>query len=154
MPSLNQLLPVRSLLNKIKYTVYTKVWGMSIHPTCRFSLSAKFDKTYPKGIHVGEYTYIAFKTSILCHDMTRGLYLDTRIGKNCFIGAHSIILPGITVGDGSVVGCAAVVTKDVPPGSIVAGNPARIIREGIEVGQYGRFPFADENERRCLGTDK
>lgn len=129
---------------------YTRVWGMDLHPTCQFSMSAKFDKTYPKGVHVGEMSYVAFDTRILCHDRTRGLYLHTRIGRNCFIGGASLILPGVEIGDGSVVGAGSVVTKSVPPGCVVAGNPAQILREGIDVGPYGRFADADARESRLV----
>ena len=51
------------------------------------------------------------------------------IGSNAWIGAGATILPGVTVGENSVVGAASVVTRDVPANTIVAGNPARIIRE-------------------------
>lgn len=50
------------------------------------------------------------------------------IGKNCWIGEKVIILPGINIGDWSIVGSGAIVTKDVPSFSIVVGNPARIIK--------------------------
>lgn len=50
------------------------------------------------------------------------------IGKNAWIGAGATILPGVTVGENSVVGAASVVTKDVAPDTIVAGNPARFIK--------------------------
>jgi acetyltransferase-like isoleucine patch superfamily enzyme len=109
-------------------------------------LSAKLDRTFPPGVHVGEYSYLAFESRILTHDRTRGLYLHTRIGRNCFIGGRALILPGVEIGDGCVVGAGAVVTKSVPAGSIVAGNPARVIRTGIEVGPYGRFLNADAIE--------
>jgi acetyltransferase-like isoleucine patch superfamily enzyme len=52
----------------------------------------------------------------------------TRIGKGASIGSGATILPNITVGENALVGAGAVVTKDVPPNAIVAGNPARVFR--------------------------
>lgn len=52
---------------------------------------------------------------------------DVVIGDHAWIGYRALILPGITIGEGAVVGAGATVTKDVPPYAIVAGNPARII---------------------------
>ena len=130
---------MRTRILSLRHWYYTKIWGMDIHPTVVMSLSARLDKTHPRGIHIGEGTYIAFDAAILAHDMTRALKTDTFIGRNCFIGARSIILPGVTIGDGSVVGSGSVVTKSVPPASVVAGNPAQIIKSGIEVLQFGRF---------------
>ncbi len=120
---------------------------MDLDPTCRFSLSARFDRTYPRGVHVGPQSYVAFEAAILSHDMTRGLYLHTRVGRHCFIGARSVVLPGIEIGDGSVVAAGSVVTRNVPPRSLVGGNPAKIIRADIEVGPYGRFTFAELNKQ-------
>jgi acetyltransferase-like isoleucine patch superfamily enzyme len=55
------------------------------------------------------------------------------IHDDVWVGAMSIVLKGITIGEGSIVGAGSVVTKDVPPWTIVAGNPAKIIREiGID----------------------
>ena len=124
----------------------TRIWGMDIHPTAQVSLSAKLDRTFPVGVHIGPASYVAFEARILTHDMTRGLYLHTRIGTNCFIGGRSLILPGIEIGDHCVIGAGSVVTKSVPPRSLVAGNPARILRSDIEVGAYGRFLTADATE--------
>jgi acetyltransferase-like isoleucine patch superfamily enzyme len=143
---LNRLKGLRSLLIAVRRLVYTKVWGMDIHPSAQFSLSAHFDRTFPPGVHVGAQTYVAFEARILTHDMTRGLYLHTRIGENCFIGGRSLILPGVEIGDNSVVGAGSVVTRSVPPGSLVAGNPARILRSDIKVGPFGRFLTADATE--------
>ncbi|KAA0681733.1 acyltransferase [Neorhizobium sp. P12A] len=147
--SLNQFLWVRSLLVKAKYWYYTKFWGMNIHPTATYSMSVKLDKTYPKGVHIGEYSYLAFDVAILTHDRTRGVYRNTTIGRNCFIGARSIILPGVEIGDECVIGSGSVVTRNIPSRCIAVGNPAKVIRENIEVGKYGRFSFADipESER-------
>lgn len=51
------------------------------------------------------------------------------IGRNCWIGAGAIILPGITIGDHVVVGAGSVVTKDLPSGVVAVGNPCRVLRE-------------------------
>lgn len=51
------------------------------------------------------------------------------IGHHCWISARVIVLPGVTIGDGAVVAAGAVVTKDVPPWTLVGGNPARVLRE-------------------------
>lgn len=142
-----QLAFLRTLLVNVHRTVYRRLFRMDIHPTCNFSLSAKFDKTNPRGIHIGEYSYVAFDAAILTHDLTRGVRLHTRIGNNCFIGARSIVMPGISIGNGSIVGAGAVVTRDVPANAIVAGNPAKIIRESIQTGRYGRLPGADDIQR-------
>lgn len=143
---LNRLLGIRRILVEALRFYYTRIWGMDIDPTAEFSLSAKFDRTFAKGVHVGAQSYIAFESRILSHDRTRGLYLHTRVGRNCFIGGRSLILPGVEIGDNCVVGAGSVVTKSVPPRSVVAGNPAKILRSDIEVGPYGRFADADANE--------
>jgi acetyltransferase-like isoleucine patch superfamily enzyme len=145
---LNKLSGLRNLLVDARRLLLTRVWGMDIHPTAQFSLSAKFDKTFPIGVHVGERSYVAFESRILTHDRTRGLYLHTRIGRNCFVGGRSLVLPGVEIGDNCVIGAGSVVTKSVPPRCVVAGNPARILRENIEVGEYGRFLEADATEAR------
>jgi len=51
------------------------------------------------------------------------------IGRNVWIGFDSCVLPGVTIGEGSVVGARSVVAEDVPPYTVVAGNPARVIRQ-------------------------
>lgn len=51
------------------------------------------------------------------------------IGRNCWIGAGAIILPGITIGDNTVVGAGSVVTKDLPSNVVAVGNPCKVIRE-------------------------
>ena len=118
-------------------TGYLRRLGMDIHPDTQISLKANLDRTNPRGIHVAEGTLIAFGAVILSHDLARVLHTDTYIGKNCFIGAHSIILPGIRVGDGSIVATGSVVTKNVEPNTIVAGNPARVIKTGIRTMKWG-----------------
>jgi len=54
---------------------------------------------------------------------------DVVIGENCWIGEKTVILPGVTIGEWSIIGACSVVSKSVPPYSIVAGNPAKIIKK-------------------------
>lgn len=149
---LNRLAPLRNVLVSLRRAYLVHVWKMDLDPSCQFSLSAKFDRTFPIGVHVGRDSYVAFEARILTHDMTRGLYLHTRVGRNCFIGGRALILPGVEIGDNSVVAAGAVVTKSVPPRSIVAGNPAQIVRSDIDVGRFGRFISADETESRLASA--
>jgi acetyltransferase-like isoleucine patch superfamily enzyme len=121
---------------------------MDIKSTALFSLSARFDKTNPAGIHIGDDTYVAFDAVILSHDASRDLWADTWIGSFCFIGARSVILPGIRIGDGCIVGAGSVVTADVPAHCAVAGNPARVIARDIEVGRFGVLTAPSARARR------
>ena len=55
--------------------------------------------------------------------------MPVRIGKNCWIGAGVIIVPGVTIGDNVVVGAGSIVTKDLPDNVVAVGNPCRVLRE-------------------------
>lgn len=64
--------------------------------------------------------------------------LPVRIGRNCWLGAGVIVLPGITIGDNTVVGAGSVVTRDLPSGVVAAGNPCRVLRE---IGERDRLYY-------------
>lgn len=57
---------------------------------------------------------------------------NTSVGNDVWFGHESCILPGVTIGDGAIIGAKSVVTKDVPPYTIVGGNPAKILRKRFE----------------------
>ncbi|TNE42888.1 MAG: acyltransferase [Sphingomonadales bacterium] len=137
MASLNRFLWLQRRLVRLRNLYYVKIWGMDLHPTVIMSMTAKLDLTHPSGVHIGAYSYVAFGASILSHDMTRRLKVDTVIGECSFIGARSIIMPGVRIGSHCIVAAGAVVTKDVPDNSIVAGNPAKIIESGIRTDKWG-----------------
>ncbi len=130
-------LSLRSIVINLQIWFFRRILGMEIGNDVRISLRARLDFTNPRGVHIGDGTYVAFDSVIFAHDMSRVLHTDTYIGSNCFIGAQAIIMPGVRVGDQCIVGSGAVVTKDVPAGSIVAGNPAKVIRSGIQTVKYG-----------------
>jgi acetyltransferase-like isoleucine patch superfamily enzyme len=87
------------------------------------------------GVYIGENSLIGHNVVLatLNHDMDPYHRADLHpkpihIGKRVWIGSGSMILPGITIGDNSIVGAGSIVTKDVPPNVIVAGNPAKFIK--------------------------
>ena len=137
----------RSTLLRARHVYLCKICKMDVHPNTKISLKAHLDFTNPRGVHIDSGTLISFHATILTHDLTRVLHTDTYVGKNCFVGAFAIIMPGVRVGDGCIVGSGAVVTKDLPPNSIAVGNPAKIIRSGITTKAWGVLEDAvTENE--------
>jgi len=58
------------------------------------------------------------------------------IGNNVWIGGHVVVLPGVTIGDGCVIGAGSVVTKDIPAGMLAVGNPCRVLRPINEADRY------------------
>ena len=54
--------------------------------------------------------------------------LPIRIGRNCWLGAGVIVVPGVTIGDHTVIGAGSVVTKDIPANAVAVGNPCRVLR--------------------------
>ena len=101
----------------------------------------------PGAIRIGPESLVAFKTLLSTRDPATGAILPIRVGRRCFIGGGSTLLPGITVGDESIVAAGAVVMEDVPPRTIVGGNPARVLRRDIKVGRFGRLDGADDRTR-------
>lgn len=129
----------RAFVLDINVIYYRKFWKMNIGVGARVSMKCNLDKTNPKGIFVGKDSYIAFGAVVLSHDFVRNMHVDTVIGERCFIGAHSLIMPGVHIGDNSIVGAGSVVTKSVPANVIVAGNPARVIKQGIKTTRFGKL---------------
>lgn len=123
-------LPHRTLGSRLAaafyHQIYTRLWGMDIHRASFIEPSARIDRTYPRGVHIAEGAYVGEAAVILTHDMTRGIYYDTFVGRNCYIGPRAIIMPGIRIGAGSIVMPGALVREDVPAHSIAIGNPARV----------------------------
>ena len=146
--SLNRLLWLRSRLIGLRRRWLTLRYGVDIDPSSAISLSSRLLGAGAGSISVGAETLIAFKTLVYCQDPASGKIAPVRIGGRCFVGGGATILPGVTVHDESIIAAGSVVFDDVPPRSIVAGNPARVIRSEIEVGPYGRLKGADENTRR------
>lgn len=89
-------------------------------------------------IYVGDYTMIGPNVVIATaghpilpelRPLAYQFNMPVHIGKNCWLGAGVIVLPGVTIGDNSVIGAGSVVTKDIPANVVAVGNPCRVLRE-------------------------
>ena len=145
--SLNLFLRPRTLLIRARNVYLRLVSGIDIDLSVNASLASRIKPGSRGAIVIGAETIVAFKTLIYTFDAVRGIDLPVRVGRRCFIGGGSIITPGVTIGDESIVGAGSVVLADVASRTIVGGNPARVLRTDIEVGPYGRLKGADENSR-------
>jgi len=124
--------------------------GCDIYPTATLG-------SEPYLVEIGNHVRINSGVHILTHDggvwVLRGmkseykdvdLFSPVKIGDNVHIGTGAMIMPGVTVGSNCIIGCDAVVTHDVPDGSIVVGVPARVIKT---IGEY-----EEKNRDRLVNT--
>ena len=86
---------------------------------------------------LGSNEYHHYKPPVMSEAPT--VVRKTTIGNDVWIGHGALVMPGVTIGDGAIVAGGAVVTKDVPPYAIVAGNPASIVRSRIPESLIGRL---------------
>lgn len=135
--------------NLIRFAYLTKlrILGVKIGKNTMISLGAKIDVHRGK-VNIGDNCLITSGVKILSHDgASRMINIDdfgngeVVIGNNIFIGVNAIILKGVHIGDNSVIGSGTIVTKDVPPQSLVVGNPGKIIRK-LE----GPFPILNDHK--------
>lgn len=93
-------------------------------------------------IYIGDRTHITARTVLLCHkkDLDHYCYGDDyaklpykkgeiHIGKGCSTGTGSMIMPGVTIGDGAIIGAYSLVTKDIPAWTVATGRPAKVVKE-------------------------
>lgn len=86
------------------------------------------DDSFPELITIEDEANISFGVTIVSHDASKDEVAPVLIKRGAFLGARAVILPGVTIGEKSVVGAASVVTRDVSPHTIVAGVPAKAIK--------------------------
>lgn len=112
--------------------------GLKVGSDFQMEKDCNIDANFPWLIEIGSNVTFASKVCLLAHDAsTKKLVGYTRVGRvtignDVFIGYGAIILPGVSVGDGSVVGAGALVTKDVPAGKVVVGVPARVLGDSAD----------------------
>ncbi len=135
-------------------TKYARHLGIKVGDDCRI-LTTRFG-TEPFLIEIGNRVTVASGTLFLTHDGStwlmrdekgrRYLYRRIRVGNEVFIGSNCIIMPGVEIGNRVIVGAGAVVTKSVPDGLIVAGNPARPIGRYEDYRRRALDSFVSDSE--------
>ena len=112
-----------------------KLGGVNVLDKCFIYKNVYFDSVAPSLITIEKGVTITQNTTILTHyfdprQTGRHFRLGTvHIKENAFIGCNTVICNSVTIGEGAIVGAGSVVTKDVPPFQVWAGNPARYIKD-------------------------
>ena len=104
--------------------------------------SVKVDSGHADLIYIGDHAHITGGCRLLCHQRDLSNYYvgddaaklpyrlgEIHIGKGCMIGMESMIMPGVTIGEGAIVGAFSLVTKDIPAWTIATGRPAKVVKQ-------------------------
>lgn len=142
--------------------------GMKIGDRCYIGANVSFGRGGRDPIEVGDDCVLTGCT-VLGHDALPALFLpelqgttifdrkslkrQTVIGNRVFIGVNAVILPGVRVGDNSVIGAGAIVTKDIPAGSVAVGNPAQVVMPIEEFIAKHRRQYAEHPEYYYAGDN-
>ncbi len=119
--------------------------GVSIGRHCFIGLETWLDDQFPELVVIEDDVTISFRVTVVVHDDAKrmdrteagagdGTVAPVVLKRGCYLGAGALVLPGVTVGEDAVVAAGAVVTRDVPPGTVVGGVPARVIKQSVRKG--------------------
>ena len=122
-----------------------KYWtkcGAHIEGQINIGAEVYFDAGNADHIYIGEGSWITSRCLLLCHkrnlsnykqgdDINKQPYhkLDIRIGRGVHIGMDTVIMPGVTIGDGAIIGAGSLITKDIPAWTVAVGRPAKVVKE-------------------------
>lgn len=125
-----------------KRAKYWKKCGAHVGNNVNIGYDVYFDASNASHIYIEDDVWIAAKCLILCHKRDLSEYYkggryndmphiqrDVVLKRGCCIGMGSIVMPGVTVGEGAMVGAGSVIAKDIPDWSIAVGNPAKVVKQ-------------------------
>lgn len=121
---------------------YWKKCGVDVQGKFKVGYGVYFDAGNAEHIHIDDGVWIASQCLFLCHrriiddykvgDDYNALHYkveDIHLEKGCCIGMQSTVMPGVTIGEGSIIGVGSLVTKDIPAWSIAVGRPAKVVKQ-------------------------
>ncbi len=109
-------------------------------------LIGKIDAINPQLVTIGDYCVIGTGSALLAHCPIRG-GAPVCLGDFVYVAYGVLVLPGVTIEDYVIIGAGSVVTRDVPSGKVIAGNPARVLRD-LTTGEQARLEVTLVNNRR------
>ena len=145
---------IRSLLNTIRgEQSLSKLIrkGLIIGENPTIMSGCIIDTSHCWHISIGDDVILAPRVHILAHDASTKTFLgytkvaDVKIGNRVFIGAGTIVLPGVSIGDDVVIGAGSIVSKNIPSNSLAAGNPAKVISTLAEYLQKQKDEMTEQN---------
>lgn len=115
---------------KLKNFLFRHLLGVQVGQNASVGLMVVPDVLFPQLISIGRNTILGYNCTILTHEFLVEEFRKgpVEIGADVLIGANTTILPGVSVGDGAIVGAGSLVNRDVPPGVLAAGVPVRVIK--------------------------
>ena len=126
------------LLSMMNWVIFEPINPRMLRPFLLRRLGCKVGK----GVFIGDHVHIASGTRLLCHQRDLSNYcvgddyakLGYKLGiihmkKGSLVGMESFIMPGVTIGEGAIVGAGSLVTKDIPAWTVAAGRPAKVVKE-------------------------
>ncbi len=128
--------PIKELIYRLRgeYTTEKLIsMGMTVGKNFKRLQGVILDPGHCWLIEIGDNVTIAPRVHILCHDASTKQFLNyTKIGRvtvgsNVFIGAESVVLPGVTIGSNVIIGANSTVTHNIPDGTVAAGSPAKVL---------------------------
>lgn len=138
------------MINQYKIKKWVKN-GLKLGKNFQLEKGSVIDSSFPWLITIGDNVTLAPQVQVLSHDGSTKKQLNytkiglVHIGDNVFVGAKTIILPHVTIGENTVIAAGSIVSKDIPANSVAAGNPARVVCSIEEFTQRNKQKMKENN---------